>query len=158
MAQTDGIELVYREWGLCLLGIGLSCFRECGRLLMQILEQVLPMSESWIAGITDIIRSSAVDGVGANGFAFLFRIMRDLSAIPLLKDKGVYPENPKWPENDSIFVWAKRVHVHCCIMRIHGITIDQLEASCLFLDGLQGPLYTQCAMGYTIVVLVWSTR
>ena len=73
----DVIELVYRKWGLCVPGIGLSRFPECGGLLMQILEQVPPMSESRIAGIADINHSSAVDGVGANGFAFLFRIMRD---------------------------------------------------------------------------------
>ena len=86
---------------------------------MQILEQVLPMTEPWIAGIADIIRSSAMDGAGGNGFALLFCIMRDPSAIPLLKDKGVYPENPTWSEMDSIFAWAERVHVHCRIIRIH---------------------------------------
>ena len=64
----DGIELVYTEWGLCLHGIALLRFRECGGLLMQILEQVLPMSEPRIAGIADIIRLLTVDGAGGNSY------------------------------------------------------------------------------------------
>jgi len=55
--------------------------------------------------------------------------MQDLLATPLLKDKGVYPKNPMWPENDSIFTWSKRVHVHRRIMQTYGVSIDDLEVS-----------------------------
>ena len=142
----------YREWGLCLHGVGLIRYQGSGHILMQVLELVLPMTESWIAGIADIIRSQSMDSNGGNGFAFLYRIMRDPLAIPLLKGKFVYPENPRWPKNYNIIVWAKRVNIHRRIMWIHGVTVDDLEASCIFLEDLQGSLYIQCAMGYSSTI------
>jgi hypothetical protein len=118
---------------LCLPGLGLPCYAQIARALMEILPCLLPRGDTQVTSLVNVTRMAS-----NNGYDLLWRVL-------YLREPGFNPVKPVhiplWQDKD-IFEFALSFSLYYCLEAKKGNFHDNRTRSTTFLNAIQDPGYT----------------
>ena len=130
--DIKGVNLKYKQYGLCVAGAGLNIYLKSAKTLRKIVKELLPSVE----GVANQIRQTENN---KDGYELLWRI--GLHCVKIF-DVTVAPPRPVWPLNNDIFHYVRKVECHRLILRFRSQSLTDLELTQIFLHGCLGTYTT----------------
>jgi hypothetical protein len=138
----DCISIKMGFEALCPPGLGLPCYAEIARALMEILPRLLPRGDTQVTFLVNVTWMAL-----NNGYDLLWRVLY-LTVAGFNPAKLVHI--PLWQDKD-IFEFALSFNLYYCLKVKEGIFHDDRTRSTTFLNAIQDP-------GYTDVVTTYMTH
>ena len=129
----EGLDLQYAQGGhaFCLCGLGYRVFRQMGSSLFLIIQKLVPTSDPQVVSKVQSVAQS-----GGNGFELLWLLTKHFVPMVSVTRQLTWPV---WPDNDDIFLFARRVALYCNLSRMRGQTpLTESQRSEMFLSKVEG--------------------
>ena len=136
-----GIEMGFEA--LCPPGLGLPKYAAIARVLMELLPQLFPRSDTQVSSIANMVRMET-----GNGYDLLWRVLA--LAVPGY-DHTIQVKIPVWMDED-IFEFALSFLLHFRLQAKKGVVQDNRTHSISFLNAINEPAYADAITTlYTMV-------
>ena len=129
----EGLDLQYAQGGhaFCLCGLGYRVFRQMGSSLFLIIQKLLPTTDPQVVSKVQSVAQS-----GGDGFELLWLLTKHFVPMVSVTRQLTWP---MWPNNDDIFLFARRVALYCNLSRMRGQTpLTEIQRSEMFLSRVEG--------------------